>query len=89
MSPKTAPIPPDIPPIPSWSNLKVFLWGALWAVVSGAAPAGVMVYDWLKDWDTPINWGEVEHIALVGVITGLFTYWRKHKALLAPPPNQP
>ena len=90
MAPAPAPDPsaniPPIPPMPTWAQIKVFLWGALWTVGGALAPAATIVVDWLRRWDDPIDWSMVGHMAAVSAVLSLIGYWRKHKALLSPPP---
>ena len=73
--------------MPDWKNIKIFALGALWAAICGLTSAGVMVADWIANWSNPIDWKEVAHVAAAGALSGVFGYWRKHKALLALPPG--
>ena len=72
--------------LPPWPKVKIFLLGAVWAVLASLGPVAILVYDWLKRWDDPIDWGMVIHLAEVTAGTALVMYWRKYKALLQIPP---
>jgi hypothetical protein len=78
---------PPIPAIPPWSNVKVFLWGAVWTIGNALAPSAVLVYDWLRRWDDPIDWTMLGHVMAANAALALAGYWRKHKALLSAPPD--
>lgn len=79
---------PELPPVPSWRNLKIFLWGALWIVLGALGPVGYTIWSWVTDpLDPTIDWHHL--LKLAGACAGpaLVAYWRKHKALLSPPPT--
>ncbi len=85
--------PPDLPPIPRlpmWADLRVFLWGGVWAVFGGLGLAGALVLDSLinyGDYVEPIAWGQVRRMAVGGALAAGLAYWRKYKALLELPPG--
>jgi hypothetical protein len=78
----------DIPPMPSWSNFKVFIWGAVWSAAIALAPVVVLVTGWWQA-GQPIDWALIQRTAAVSCVAGLVAYGRKHKALLSPPPAAP
>jgi hypothetical protein len=80
----------DLPPIPSWSRLKIFLVGAIWTLIGTAGPLLLMIYEWNLRWkDEPIDWGFIEHVAIGNALLALIGYGRKYQALLSPPPQKP
>lgn len=79
------------PQIPSWSNLKVFALGAIWASVAGLGIAAALLVDDLLRWSQysdAIDWPQIWHMAAFGALTGARGYYLKHKALLQPPPGE-
>ena len=82
---------PQIPVLPPWPKLKVFLIGLVWALGTALVPVAMFVYDSADRYkDDPLDWVMVWHLAVVAGGTGIAGYWRKYKAWLqAPPAPQP
>jgi len=75
---------------PKWSDLKVFLLGALWIVLLSLGPVAWTIWMWVTDpVDNTISWHQLAGLAGTCAGPALVAYWRKHKALLEPPPDKP
>jgi len=76
---------PDLPFLPTWKNLKIFLLGLLWCCVLASGPFLYEVWDAAHNYDK-IDWThiEIETSLVFGPAAG--AYWRKYKALIAPVP---
>ena len=75
--------------MPSWSELKVFLWGAVWVVLLSLGPVLWVIWSWVTDpYDQTISWHQLAGLA--GTCTGpaLVAYWRKNRALLKLPKEE-
>jgi hypothetical protein len=68
--------------MPSWGNIKAFLWGALWAVLNGLGPAALVVWDTLVEYEDPVDWKFVRKLAAYGVSLTTARYCKRNKALL-------
>ena len=75
-----------MPFIPEWKNVKIFLLGLLWCCLGGIGPA---VYEiWESRNYGSIDWIHVRNSTAIGVAPMALGYWRKYRALIAPPPNE-
>lgn len=70
-----------------FANLGLFARGALWAAASGLLPAVIIIWDTLTNYTDPIDWQQVARVALASAGAGVVGFYRKHQALLTPPPG--
>lgn len=83
---------PELPPyptIPPWPRLKVFIFGAMWAILCALPPTIIILRDWATRWDDPVDWGMIAHMTSANIVIALIAYWRKYRALIQAPPGSP
>lgn len=79
---------PELPYIPPWNKLRLFLIGLLWTVLFAAASSvSNIAYDkYMVNEFT--DWQRVKFTAAMSAIGGATGYWRKHIAWLTEPPTE-
>lgn len=77
---------PDMPFIPTWKNVKIFALGLLWCCLLSSGPFLYELWD-ATHYDS-VDWGHIR--AETSLIFGpsAVAYWRKHRALIAPAPEE-
>lgn len=79
-------IPPPTSTVLTWEqSWRFFLLGILRAILLSSLPLVVWLWNWIANWDNPIEWSEFWKLAAATAGPTAALYWKNHWHLLKLP----